>query len=113
MHAPDPGCYWFNMLLFLSRVCGSFCPRLNAVCHYWCVLQVRKIDRKLKACHNPLLDPESEIFKQQAAAAKQQVKEDRDSKVDLQDVSPEHCATGSAQACSDECGIQQAAQSSD
>ena len=42
---------------------------------------MRKIDRKLKACHNPLFDPESDIFKQQAAAAQQQVKEDRDSKV--------------------------------
>lgn len=60
------------------------------------MLKVRKIDRKLKACHNPLLDPDSDIFKQRAAAAQQQVKEDRDSKVDLQDVSFKHCATGSA-----------------
>ena len=47
------------------------------------LLKVRKIDRKLKACHNLLLDPESDIFKQQAAAAQQQVREDRDSKVQL------------------------------
>lgn len=47
------------------------------------MLKVRKIDRKLKACHNPLLDPESDIFKQQAAAAQKQVKEDRESKVRL------------------------------
>lgn len=50
-------------------------------CHLRSLLKVRKIDRKLKACHNPLLDPESDIFKQQAAAAQQQVKEDKDSKV--------------------------------
>ena len=68
--------------------------------------KVRKIDRKLKACHNPLLDPESDIFKQRAAAAQQQVKEDRDSKVDLQDVPLKLC---NMQRC-DECGMQQAAQ---
>lgn len=34
--------------------------------------EVRKIDRKLKACHNPLLDPDSDLFKQQAAATQQQ-----------------------------------------
>ena len=44
-------------------------------------LKVRKIDRKLKACHNPLLDPESDAFKQQAAAAQQQEQDDRDKKV--------------------------------
>ncbi|KAL3139883.1 hypothetical protein ABBQ38_004177 [Trebouxia sp. C0009 RCD-2024] len=45
--------------------------------------EVRKIDRKLKACHNLLLDPESDIYKQKAAAAQQQLKEDRDSKWQL------------------------------
>lgn len=50
-------------------------------CHLGCLLKVRKIDRKLKACHNPLLDPESDIFKQQAAAAQQQLQEHKESKV--------------------------------
>ena len=44
-------------------------------------LQVRKIDRKLKACHNPLLDPDSDLFKQQAAAIQQQEHDQREKKV--------------------------------
>ena len=44
-------------------------------------MQVRKIDRKLKACHNPLLDPESDAFKQLAAAAELQERQERDRKV--------------------------------
>lgn len=77
----------FQHFFVFVKVCGSFCVRLSGVCHCCCVLKVRKIDRKLKACHNPFLDPESDIFKQRAAAAQQQAKEDRDSKVNLQDVS--------------------------
>lgn len=46
-------------------------------------MQVRKIDRKLKACHNPLLDPDSDVFKQLAAAAEQQEQEVRDQKVSI------------------------------
>lgn len=45
------------------------------------LVQVRKIDRKLKACHNPLLDPESDVYKQRAAAAEQQEQKARDQKV--------------------------------
>lgn len=45
------------------------------------LLQVRKIDRKLKACHNPLLDPDSDAFKQQAAVDEQQERDQRDKKV--------------------------------
>ena len=45
------------------------------------LIQVRKIDRKLKACHNPLLDPESDVYKKHAAAAEQQEQEARDQKV--------------------------------
>ena len=44
-------------------------------------MQVRKIDRKLKACHNPLLDPDSDVYKQRAAAAQQQEQDIRDKKV--------------------------------
>ena len=42
---------------------------------------MRKIDRKLKACHNPLTDPDSDAYKEQAAAAEQQQREERDLKV--------------------------------
>jgi len=49
--------------------------------HIKVVLQVRKIDRKLKACHNPLLDPDSDLFKQQAAATQQQEHDQREMKV--------------------------------
>lgn len=42
--------------------------------------EVRKIDRKLKACHNPLLDPDSDAFKQQAAVDEQQERDQRDKK---------------------------------
>lgn len=35
------------------------------------MLQVKKIDRKLKLCHNPLLDPSSKEF-QKAAAEKRE-----------------------------------------
>ena len=57
-------------------------PKPTAAYPTWYgLLKVRKIDRKLKACHNLLLDPESDLYKQKAAAAQQQLKEDRDSKV--------------------------------
>ena len=46
-------------------------------------MQVRKIDRKLKACHNPLLDPDSDVYKQRAAAAEQQEQDIRDKKVGM------------------------------
>lgn len=42
--------------------------------------EVRKIDRKLKACHNPLTNPDSDAYKEQAAAAEQQKREERDLK---------------------------------
>ncbi len=49
--------------------------------HIKVVMQVRKIDRKLKACHNPLLDPDSALFKQHAAAMQQQEQDQREVKV--------------------------------
>ena len=36
-----------------------------------CVAQVRRIDRRLKACHNPLLDPTSAAFRAEEAAREQ------------------------------------------
>lgn len=33
--------------------------------------QVRRIDRRLKACHNPLLDPSSAAFQAEEAAREQ------------------------------------------
>ena len=77
MHAPDSVCSCFCEGSVVVFALGIMLYGMSL----WDMLKVRKIDRKLKACHNPLLDPESDIFKQQAAAAQQQVKEDRESKV--------------------------------
>jgi len=43
--------------------------------------QVRRIDRRLKACHNPLLDPASDAFREQQAAAERAAADARQRKV--------------------------------
>ena len=50
-------------------------------------LQVRKIDRKLKACHNLLLDPTSAVYKARKAAKEQEDRQHREQKVTSQSVS--------------------------
>ncbi|KAK9809925.1 hypothetical protein WJX72_001822 [[Myrmecia] bisecta] len=55
--------------------------------------EVRKIDRRLKACHNPLLDPESAAYKR---AQQQQDKEQRHNR-ELK-VQARHAATQAAEA---------------
>ena len=46
-----------------------------------CSLQAAKIDRKLKLCHNLLLDPDSDAFEQQDALKQQQAQKQRQAKV--------------------------------
>ncbi len=64
-----------------AAVCLCQCRHMKPETHIMVVLQVRKIDRKLKACHNPLLDPDSDLFKQLAAATEQQEHDQREKKV--------------------------------
>ena len=66
---------------FYAAVCLHPCRHPKPEGHIMVALQVRKIDRKLKACHNPLLDPDSDLFKQQAAATQQQEHGQREMKV--------------------------------
>jgi len=65
----DLSCTWkWCVCALYAAVCLCQCRHMKPETHIMVVLQVRKIDRKLKACHNPLLDPDSDLFKQLAAA---------------------------------------------
>lgn len=47
------------------------------------ILQIRKIDKRLKACHNLLLDPDSQAHKDAAAAKASREADKRRKKVCL------------------------------
>ncbi len=56
---------------------------LEGLSHVWVVVQFKKIDKRLKACHNALLDPDSQAFKDAAAAKANREAEKRRIKVGL------------------------------